>query len=67
MCLTALVFCRVGQDQGVVGTLKCLSTKKIAEQPIVSLDWNASKMGLAVTAALDQTLKVVIVTKLQNY
>ncbi|SPQ98701.1 unnamed protein product (mitochondrion) [Plasmodiophora brassicae] len=56
-----------GQDQGVAGTVTCLNKRKVADQPIVSLDWNASKLGLSVLTALDQTMKIVIVTKLDQF
>jgi len=53
-----------GIPQGVVGKVELLNEKKIAEQPIVSLDWNPDKLGLAVTCSLDQKVSVVIATKL---
>ncbi len=52
---------------GVPGSVSLLNSKKLAEQPIVSLDWHTDKFGLACMCALDQTIKVVIVTKLQLY
>lgn len=53
-----------GFDQGVLGSVDMLNSRKFAEQPIVSLDWSTDKQGLCCMAALDQTLKVAIVTKL---
>lgn len=53
-----------GVDRGVMGTVEMLNTKKISDQPIVAWDWNGEKTGLACAACLDQTIKVVIVTKL---
>ena len=43
---------------------KILQNCKIAEQPISGLDWSPDKMGLAVTTAFDQKIRLVIVTKL---
>lgn len=40
-------------DYGVMGRLEQLNDKKIAEQPIVGLDFNPDKLGLAVACALD--------------
>ena len=38
---------------GVVGRVELLNEKKIAEQPIVGLDWNVDKLGLGCVVALD--------------
>ena len=57
----------MGQDVGVIGSVHLLNKRKVAEQPIVSLEWNTTKLGLGVMCALDQTAKVVMVTKLNNY
>lgn len=43
-----------------------MNDQLIAQQPIVSLDWHEDKIGLACLAALDQTVKVVIVTRLDK-
>lgn len=56
-----------GRDQGVAGTLSCLSKRRVSDQPLTSLDWSADKLGLGVITSLDQTLKVVIVTKLDRF
>lgn len=56
-----------GREMGVMGSLELLNDKKIAEQPIVGFDWNNDKLGLAVSCALDQKLKIIIVTKLNKY
>ena len=53
-----------GRDKGVVGTVELLNDRELATQPIVSLDWNKEKIGLGVISCLDQTVKVLIVTKL---
>ena len=52
---------------GVVGRVELLNEKKIADQPIVALDWNVDKLGLGCVVALDQTVKVIICTKLNLY
>jgi len=52
---------------GVVGNVKILNEKELAQQPIISWDWNPDKLGLAVMCALDQSVKVVIVTRLGTF
>ena len=54
-------------EKGVAGSLELLNDKTIGPQPIVSLDWHADKLGLGVMACLDQTVKVIICTKLNLY
>lgn len=56
-----------GIPQGVVGKVELLNEKKLAEQPIVSLDWNPDKIGLACSCSLDQRVSVIITTKLNLY
>lgn len=56
-----------GIPQGVVGKVELLNEKIIAQQPIVGLDWNQDKQGLACTVSLDQKCSVVIATKLNLY
>ena len=56
-----------GREKGVVGSLELLNDKPVSKQPIVSLDWHQEKLGLGVMSALDQTCKVIIVTKLNLY
>lgn len=55
-----------GFAKGVMGTVSMLSSRRVAEQPIVSLDWNVDKTGLACMAALDQCVRVLFVTGLQS-
>jgi len=52
---------------GVTGRLELLNEKKLAEQPIVAVDWHQDKFGLGCACALDQTVKVIICTKLNLY
>jgi hypothetical protein len=56
-----------GIPQGVVGRVELLNDKVLAQQPIVSLDWNVDKLGLACMCSLDQMVKVIVCTKLNLY
>ena len=40
-------------DMGVPGKVELLNEKSVAQQPIVGLDWNVDKIGLACTVSLD--------------
>jgi len=55
-----------GASQGVAGTLSLLQNVTMSTQPICGFDWNADKLGLCVCTAFDQTLRVLIVTKLKT-
>jgi len=58
-----------GHRKGVMGEVQLLSDQMLSTlstQPIVSWDWNRDKTGLAVMASLDQTVQVVVVTKLNK-
>ena len=56
-----------GVDKGIIGNLEILNSKEITTQPIVSLDWNPDKLGLAGMAALDQSIKLYLFTRLNYY
>ncbi|CAD8146417.1 unnamed protein product [Paramecium pentaurelia] len=56
-----------GKPKGVIGKLELLNKQDVCQQPISSLDWNTDKLGLACLCGLDQTCKVVIVTKLNLF
>jgi len=56
-----------GVMKGVPGSLELVNSKEITTQPIVSFDWHQNKQGLALFAALDQTIRVIICTKLNLY
>ena len=56
-----------GAPVGVMGNVELLNSRIISTQPIVSFDWSPDKDGLAVMAALDQTVRVQLVTKLDKY
>jgi WD repeat-containing protein 92 len=48
----------------VAGTLEMLKATTISTQPINCFDWNNDRQGLAVCGALDQTVRVIVTTKL---
>lgn len=52
---------------GVAGQVELLNSRVISTQPIVAFDWSPDKEGLAVLACLDQTIRVNICTKLDQY
>lgn len=56
-----------GKPKGVAGTVTQLNQKDLSTQPINSFDWHPDKLGLAVLCALDQTMKVLITTKLNTF
>ncbi|KAL3914778.1 MAG: hypothetical protein SGPRY_007503 [Prymnesium sp.] len=53
-----------GHEKGVLGSVEQLQKKTFSTQPVASFDWNADKEGLAVMGILDQTVRVVVCTKL---
>jgi WD repeat-containing protein 92 len=55
-----------GELRGRAGKCELLNSRVFSTQPMVSLDWSREKLGLAVAACLDQTLRVFIVTKLSK-
>lgn len=56
-----------GLDKGIIGTLSLLNTRDVTTQPIVGFDWHPDKIGLSCMVALDQSVKVEIVTRLNLY
>ena len=56
-----------GAKRGVPGKVELLNQKDVCQQCISSFDWNRDKMGLGVLCGLDQTVRVMIVTKLNLY
>ncbi|KAI9173232.1 hypothetical protein H9P43_007363 [Blastocladiella emersonii ATCC 22665] len=56
-----------GVPMGVIGSVECLNSAVVAEQPVASFDWSPDKQGLCAYTAFDQTLRVGIVTKLAQY
>lgn len=55
-----------GVAKGVAGTLNLLQNVTLSTQPIASLDWSPDKQGLCVCASFDQSVRVLIVTKLNR-
>ncbi|KAF8292451.1 putative WD domain, G-beta repeat [Trypanosoma cruzi] len=53
-----------GVAKGVAGSVEELNRAKLGDQPIHALDWNRAKEGLLVCASFDQSIRVVLVTKL---
>jgi WD40 repeat protein len=53
-----------GHDKGVLGQVQLLQKKTFSTQPVASFDWNSDKEGLCVMGCLDQTVRVLICTKL---
>ncbi|XP_066953767.1 dynein axonemal assembly factor 10 isoform X2 [Macrobrachium rosenbergii] len=55
-----------GSEVGVAGKNELLQNATISDQPIVSFEWCADKIGLSACAGLDQMLRVIITTKLNK-
>lgn len=51
---------------GVPGTLTLLQNIGLSTQPASGFDWSLDKPGLACTGAFDQTVRVLITTKLNT-
>lgn len=56
-----------GLRQGVAGNLEMLQATTISEQPVNCWDWSPDRIGLGVCGAFDQTVRVLITTKLNLY
>lgn len=56
-----------GISKGVAGSLSLLNYKEVTSQPIISYDWHPDKLGLSCMCALDQSIKIYIVTRLNLY
>ena len=50
----------------MLGTVELLQKKNFSTQPVAAFDWNAEKEGLAVMGCLDQTVRVIVCTKLHK-
>lgn len=50
-----------------MGKLELLNQRDICQQPVSAFDWNKDKLGLGVLCGLDQTVKILITTKLNLY
>uniref|UniRef100_A0A6I8NPF2 Dynein axonemal assembly factor 10 n=1 Tax=Ornithorhynchus anatinus TaxID=9258 RepID=A0A6I8NPF2_ORNAN len=55
-----------GVEMGIAGSVSLLQNVTLSTQPISSLDWSPDKRGLCVCSAFDQTVRVLIVTKLNK-
>lgn len=55
-----------GKKEGVIGSVELINETQITNQPINSWNWNKHKNGLACMTSLDQSIKVIIVTKLDK-
>lgn len=55
-----------GVDVGVAGSVNLLQNVTLSTQPIASLDWSPDKQGLCVCSGFDQSVRVIIVTKLNT-
>lgn len=53
-----------GVARGVAGAVEELNKATVGDQPINSMDWNASKEGLLACTSFDQSVRVMLVTKL---
>ncbi|GAB0093915.1 WD repeat-containing protein 92 [Sergentomyia squamirostris] len=56
-----------GSEVGVEGNLQMLCSSVISTQPVHCFDWCPDLLGLAVCGAFDQTVRVLISTKLNLY
>mmetsp|Transcript_13812 Transcript_13812/g.51765 ORF Transcript_13812/g.51765 Transcript_13812/m.51765 type:complete len:359 (+) Transcript_13812:140-1216(+) len=55
-----------GAPVGVAGTMDLLNKRNVSTQPISSWDWSPDKEGLAVCGSFDQSIRVVIITRLNK-
>lgn len=53
-------------EMGVAGNLTLLQNIGLSSQPASAFDWSLDKAGLACTSAFDQTVRVLITTKLNT-
>ncbi|VEN41047.1 unnamed protein product [Callosobruchus maculatus] len=56
-----------GLSYGVAGVLNLIQNCTLTEQPITSFDWCVDKTGLAACSSFDQSIRVLITTKLHLY
>ncbi|KAJ3044784.1 WD repeat-containing protein 92 [Rhizophlyctis rosea] len=54
-------------DEGVPGTCELINNANVAEQPVAAFDWSPDKQGLCAFASFDQSVRIGIVTKLNQY
>lgn len=58
---------RVVDGVGVIGKVEKLQNIELSTQPVSTWDWSPDKLGLAVCTSFDQTVRVIIVTKLNQF
>ncbi|EDW55937.1 WD repeat-containing protein 92 [Drosophila sechellia] len=56
-----------GNKLGVAGALSMVSAATLSSQPVHCFDWHPDKLGLAVCGAFDQSVRVLITTKLNTF
>ncbi|XP_037951972.1 WD repeat-containing protein 92-like [Teleopsis dalmanni] len=56
-----------GLMEGVPGTLEMLNASTVSSQPVHCFDWHPDKLGLGVFGAFDQSVRVLVTTKLNCY
>lgn len=56
-----------GHLQGVSGDLEMLSATTLSTQPVNCFDWSPDRLGLGVCSSFDQTIRVVISTRLNSF
>jgi len=54
------------EPEGVAGQVQELNRVSLATQPISSFQWSQDKLGLAVSTAFDQCIRVVVCTRLNQ-
>ncbi|CAH1957662.1 unnamed protein product [Acanthoscelides obtectus] len=55
-----------GMNYGVAGEMNLIQNCTLTEQRITSFDWCVDKIGLAVCSSFDQSIRVLITTKLTS-
>lgn len=55
-----------GMKRGVAGAIDSINQAKVGDQPINAIDWNRAKEGLLACTSFDQSLRVMLVTKLDR-
>uniref|UniRef100_A0A1B0G2R6 Uncharacterized protein n=1 Tax=Glossina morsitans morsitans TaxID=37546 RepID=A0A1B0G2R6_GLOMM len=53
-----------GFNEGAMGSLHMLQATTVSTQPIHCFDWHPDKQGLSICGAFDQTVRVLVTTKL---
>lgn len=51
---------------GVAGNIQLLQNVGLSTQPLSGFQWSPDKIGLAVSTGFDQTIRVVVCTKLNT-